>query len=423
VTWIAVVYDIIDKFRELALAHDKNAEKTIAHFDKIVAASDIAAALTFERSLLDVAKRSFELLSEVEHAALTRLQEDRNRCAHPAFLSPGEIYLPSPELARSHIRCAVEYLLRHPPMQGKAALDRLISEVSSEYFPSEKDGAVEILRGGPLARARLALVRNVLIVLLKHLLSGDLPRTEHIKRSAAARAVIEIHPQTSQSVLAEKVNSLFSGLGDKHLMRAVATVYRVPEVREFLLADVRTKLRSYIASVSEEPLIQMFAAVVEIDFLAPEGIARMPTLSRDAVGKLGTLRPVVPLPILNQRVVELYASSVSFDQANSMAPAVANLIGSLDAGAAERIMRASSNGQVRYSGGFRSVLESIKTSGLLPEVRFQELVAELELGNEHPDLLRMAPTRASPDPFGNGSPDDSSLSSQVIEVPAPSSLG
>src|SRR5690242_20698150 len=89
VTWIAVVYDIIEKFRELALTADKNAEQTMAQFDKIVAASDIVAVLAFERSLLDVARNSFELLSEVEHAALKRLQEDRNRCAHPTFFGSG----------------------------------------------------------------------------------------------------------------------------------------------------------------------------------------------------------------------------------------------------------------------------------------------------------------------------------------------
>jgi hypothetical protein len=424
VTWIAVVYDIIEKFRELALTGDKNAEQKMAQFDKIVAASDIVAVLAFERSLLDVARNSFELLSEVEHAALKRLQEDRNRCAHPTFFGSGEIYIPSPELARSHIRSAVEYLLQYPPMQGKAALERVISEVSSEYFPGEKDGAVQILRGGPLAQARPALVRNLLIVLLKQLLFGELPRPEHIRRSVAARAVIEMHPKTSHSTLAEKVNAILLSLEDKHLMRGVATVYRVPEIREFLLIDVKTKLRSYIANVAEDSLVQMYAAVMEIDFLAPEGLGRIPNFSRDAVAKLAALRPPVLVPELSQRVVDLYESSVSFGQANSMAAAVTNVIGSLDVGAVERVMRACSNGQVRYSGGFNSVLEAIKASGLVPLVRFQDLMAELDLANEHPDLVQTTKLASEPsDPFIGTPTDGGAANGPIAFVPAPLSIG
>lgn len=79
-TWIALVYDIIDKLRELGLTGDHAAAKLVKNFDEIQRRRDTEAALTFEREVLKIAKDDFELISAQEHADLTRLFEDRNRC-------------------------------------------------------------------------------------------------------------------------------------------------------------------------------------------------------------------------------------------------------------------------------------------------------------------------------------------------------
>jgi hypothetical protein len=142
-TWIAVVYDIIHKFQELELAGDANASKHLGQFEKIRQAGDLKGSLEFERNILTVAQKEFELISDIEHIDLARLQEDRNRCAHPAMNTNDEIYQPSPELARSHLRNAIEHLLQRPPVQGKAALNRLISDIESDYFPANNEDAVK----------------------------------------------------------------------------------------------------------------------------------------------------------------------------------------------------------------------------------------------------------------------------------------
>jgi hypothetical protein len=144
-TWIAVAFDVIDKFRELALAGDNEAVAQIEAFDEMRAQNDIPRSLAFERTLLDVAKDKFELISPVEHIDLDRLQQDRNRCAHPSMATETEIFSPSAELARVHIRSAVEHLLRHEPSQGKAALGRLVEEVRSPYFPVRLDDVRAVL--------------------------------------------------------------------------------------------------------------------------------------------------------------------------------------------------------------------------------------------------------------------------------------
>ncbi|ENV52100.1 hypothetical protein F953_00465, partial [Acinetobacter junii CIP 107470 = MTCC 11364] len=113
------------------------------------------------------------MISHVEFIDLNRLQEDRNRCAHPSMASDGEVFNPSAELARMHIRSAVEHLLQYPPAQGKYALDSLTSEVESEYFPTDVKKAVVAFESSPLNKARDSLIRNFTIVLLKKLSVHD----------------------------------------------------------------------------------------------------------------------------------------------------------------------------------------------------------------------------------------------------------
>ena len=165
--WIAVCFDLMEKFRELALTGDKEAEMQVQEVDSLRRAGDVARALKFERGLLDVAKDKFELISPLEFIDLERLQADRNRCAHPSLTADETAYTPSAELARLHIHSAVTHLLQHPPAQGKIALNLLMNAVSSEYFPSGRNEAKVAFMSGPLRRPRESLIRNFVQVLVK----------------------------------------------------------------------------------------------------------------------------------------------------------------------------------------------------------------------------------------------------------------
>jgi hypothetical protein len=161
-TWNAIVFDFIRKLQDLELTGDKNARQKLEQLERMRFANDVKAALDFEREVLDIAMTEFELLSPLEYADLSRVFEDRSRCAHPSINSLEEIYQPTPELARTHIRNAVTHMLQHPPVQGKAALDRLAAEVASQYFPSTLEDAIRHFQQGPLARPREALVTSSL---------------------------------------------------------------------------------------------------------------------------------------------------------------------------------------------------------------------------------------------------------------------
>ncbi len=134
-TWIAVVYDFVDKLRDLSIMGDVNAQHRLREFETICQSHDVAKSLVFERHILHMAKDEFELLSELEYDELSRLLNDRHKCAHPSMHDAMEPYRPTAEAARYHLCNAVDLFLQHPPAQGKAALDRLTSDLDRPFYP------------------------------------------------------------------------------------------------------------------------------------------------------------------------------------------------------------------------------------------------------------------------------------------------
>src|SRR6266496_2346203 len=203
-TWIALVYDFIDKLRELAFTGDAAAEKRVKEFVEIKKQRDTERALAFERDVLRMVKDEFELISAQEHIDLGRLFEDRNRCGHPNLNRENEVYTPPPELARAHLRVAIEHVLERPPVQGKAALTMLQQVVDSDYFPTTVDEAERVLKATPLSRAKKNLVRDFIMGGAVSLVREVLPEKKLFQRFAAVRAAERLHPEIAKAVLSEK---------------------------------------------------------------------------------------------------------------------------------------------------------------------------------------------------------------------------
>jgi hypothetical protein len=221
-TWIAVCYDIIDKLRELALSGDSAAQQHIDKLEQARASSDIEQSLRFERGILNLAQDQFALITPLEYMDLSRLQEDRNRCAHPSLISLDQGFEPSAELARMHIRAAVSHLLQHQPVQGKAALERLVNEVNSEYFPRTSSKAAQALSSGPLKRPRESLIRNFLVVLLKDALATEIDWKREARIFAAISAVKQLHSSNFESILSQILPSLFRNIPEPLLNKGVS---------------------------------------------------------------------------------------------------------------------------------------------------------------------------------------------------------
>jgi hypothetical protein len=212
--WIAVVFDLIGKLRELELTGDPNARSKLNDLEKYRQNSDVKSALSFETKSLDLAKDEFQLLSPMQYGDLRRLLEDRNRCAHPSMISADDAYDPPAELARAHLRNAVEHLLQHQPVQGQAALDRLVREVESPYFPKTRQDAIRHFQNGPLARPRESLVRNFAICAVKSLVEADSSIDVPQRWAAALNALLSMHRDMTERTLSDKLSDIVRTRGD-----------------------------------------------------------------------------------------------------------------------------------------------------------------------------------------------------------------
>jgi hypothetical protein len=107
--WIAVVYDLLAKIAELALGGDAEAQQItneVADLQPRVEAGDRGALrriLEIERDILEIATENFGFFEGQQVLDLRRIQDDRNRCAHPTYQGKDQPYSPSAELARTHL--------------------------------------------------------------------------------------------------------------------------------------------------------------------------------------------------------------------------------------------------------------------------------------------------------------------------------
>lgn len=165
-TWIALIFDIIEKIKELSMVGDQQAkqlESTFTNIQEQIAIGDpegIVKGLKFEKELLTVAK-TLELIDIYQFEELSRLMQDRHKCAHPAFCSTGLPFEPTAELARTHLKSTVDYVIGQPPTQGKTAYNLIEQILLSNYFPKEADKMIEELKNSPLQRARNNLVKKL----------------------------------------------------------------------------------------------------------------------------------------------------------------------------------------------------------------------------------------------------------------------
>lgn len=371
--WIAVCFDFIEKIRELALSGDKEAEKQVQNLDATRRDGDVARALKFERELLIVARDKFELISPIEFIDLDRLQEDRNRCAHPSLTSDDQAYSPSAELARLHLHSAVTHFLQHPPVQGKYALDRLLRDVDSDYFPTTTKDARIAFASGPLKKPRESLVRSFVLVLTKSLLaeSGDYKRRRRLKSALAAAR--ELHSAISASTLAERLSQLVRAVPDASLISAVYFVRDAKDSWQYLEADVAQRLRNFVQSLPSQHFDDL-EFLLGFSPLQEQARHRAKIATKQDIA--GALFLEMPAEIAD-RFVEIYLSSGSFAEANScaklMMPSIAEFS---DVHVRRLLVGINKNSQVRGSVQVGPLLTSLREKNKVPKVEFETLLDE-----------------------------------------------
>lgn len=372
-SWIAVCFDVIEKLRELALAGDKEAEKQVQDLDSTRRTGDLSRALKFERELLEVAKDKFELISPLEYIDLERLQADRNRCAHPSLTSDDKAYTPSAELARLHIHSAVTHLLQHPPVQGKFALDRLVQEVESEYFPTAAKDARIAFASGPLRRPRESLVRNLVIVFAKTVVRDKPDYKRRMRLTAALHAIHELHPQPYSAALAERLSPLFRAIPDNDLSAGTAFLQHVTDSWQFLEADIQQRLQNYVRELPSTSL-------EDVEFLLKYTPLQIQARQRVAVATKKELGEAMfwdmPSEVAD-RFIGLYLASATFDEANSWAK---KMFAHTDDFTADHVrcilIGAGKNGQVNGSFQVGPLINNLRGKKRVAQDEFEKLLRE-----------------------------------------------
>lgn len=384
--WIALVYDYVHKLKELELSGDLQAKADLADYEKKRAMNDIKGSLEFERNILLNAKTKYELLSEIEYTDMQRIFEDRNRCAHPTMNSSDQPYRPSPELARTHIRNAVEMFLQHPPVQGKAALNRLLGDVDSPFFPSSTKDAENVLKAGVLSRPRDSLVRNLLIVLLKGILQTGLTFNQERRYYAAVKATRKMHQLVADRTLAESLNGIIANTTDSSLHGVLRFIDIVKDCWRYLKPDQEMRLKNYTTNIPAAQIVYVVHAL-NIPELKREGELNIAQMNAKDIEAIIDQMPFgVPAPIV-EKAVEIYCTSKHFEEANN---AGSHLIVPLRSQLTRQqiesvIVAAGTNQEIKGSYTRPQVLSSIKSALTIPESEFNNLLGQNNMTEDFRD--------------------------------------
>lgn len=309
--WIAVVYDLIAKYRELGSLGDAAAADFIAKWDDATTKRDIKKLLDLEGAIVSEAATKTQVISRVAETHLLRLREDRHFCAHPAFSTEADLFEPPPELVRLHLVNAIELVLSQEPLQGKAILDQYNTDVQSPGFPSSLDKIRDYVEERYLSRIRASNVKNFGIVLAKALLKGVPPEwdSHRLKVGLSLIAVRERAPE-SWPEISTNIARHIDTVEPAHRLRAIAFLTEFPDFWALLQEATKTVLHETVANIEPADLtdFQLLSAVRLPDFQEPvlEIIAQ---LSEEQLGSALALKPLIELW---PSALQIYAESDSF---------------------------------------------------------------------------------------------------------------
>lgn len=376
-TWIALVYDLIDKFRDLALANDKRAAELIQKFESIQFARKTDEALKFERDVLSIARDEFELISHQELADLQRLFEDRNRFAHPNLNQDFESLSCPAELARTHLRVAIEHVMQRPPVQGRAALVSIQAAVDSPYFPVDPDKAFAALAGTPLQRARKQVVKEFYLGCISSLIREDLIYERFFQRLASARACHRMHPEIVREIVQGKIPGILDKADDKSYPYIFAIMIEAPEYITCISDSLKVRLSEFIERLPTEYL-QILNYSDSLDFCEGATKLRIRKITEDELQRVVATRRQIS-ELVADHAVSIFENATSWAQANKSASVMAeSMLSIIGRDLALRVLHAGSNSEVAGSYGYPNLLSELRGIGRLSH---EEIIEFLDANN------------------------------------------
>lgn len=382
-TWIAVVFDLIDKIRELAVAGDAAARVLESQFQTYVDQINegnqqgVAKGLDFEREILDGCRNKLQFFDQQQLIDLYRLKEDRHRCAHPSFQQIGLPYKPSAEQARLHIRNAVVHVLAQPPVQGKAALAGIKKLVASDYFPEDVNKAILQIKKAGLESPTNSLVNSTIDALAFGFLTYEDILYEKKQVVTALSAIHELHPGLFEARIGMQLSKAVRDVDDGRVLWALYLVVSVNRTWDLLDQPSKDKLACVIEKASYEDLAPAVGALGRVPQLRPVVEERVRAFELDQLA--GVIQAKSLEPVIKERAMVLLAMSRSWDRTNAIFDkAVLPIFASFQPQDVARIIRLRTEHGADLPGahGFGLFVKKVRETNLLPVAELNQLLTE-----------------------------------------------
>lgn len=397
--WIAVVFELVDKIRDLALAGDAKAQRINSRYEtyieQINADNDqgVKNALEFERTIIGTCGTDLGFFDHQQMRDLQRLREDRHQCAHPSFQSAGIPHRPNAELARLHLRNAVEHVLSQPPIQGRAAIAELLTTVASDYFPRDHHQASIALRQTPLANPSEALIRGLVDSLIFGFAQLGSPVAGKIQVGAVLSVMLDSHRAIAEPRISQQLSTLIRQVGDPGLPAVARLVAAIPEMAGLIDEAARVRMGEFLRTGPEAEVMPALT-VGRHPALAAAVNQRIQTLETDRLSvaiqehNLGSLA--------KERSLQLLSESRSWSASNDVIEKLINpLFDTLTREDLERIIRMPKETSADLPGSnmYGRLVSQIDRLGVIPADELDQLVTEYN-GQFFAENLQRARERA-----------------------------
>lgn len=357
--WTTIVYDLIQKIRELANSGDGNATGFVQTYETAVTTNDYRRLLQIEDDIVETAQREFEMLQPHEATALSRIRADRHLCAHPAMTVTDTLFQPTPDLVQAYVVSAVTYLLAHQPMQGKSALERIYADITSPAFPMDADLATRYLGDRYLKRAKASLIRNLTIVLLKKHV-GQSAVTDVESFSLALDACLRTRRTECEATLLDQLPRLASVTAAQHLLNVLAIVDIEPKCWDWCEEPTRIVIREILRKGEHHPsytprILHGASRIEELTALITVGYEQLDDAQRLRLAELNPRREYI-----KPSIARLAAAS-SFRDAGSVGQrAIVPLAPLMTASEIQDVLVAvRGNGQVHQASETLDVMSAV----------------------------------------------------------------
>jgi len=309
--WVALVYDLIAKYRELSALGDAAASAFLLSWDNATTSGDLPKLLQLERGIIEDATANTQVINRTARTQLDRLHEDRHLCAHPAFSAEADLFEPSAELVRLHIVNAVDFVLSQEPLQGKAIFEQFDVDVQSPGFPTSRTRVLDYVEQRYLSRVRAQNVRNFGSVLAKSLLKG-VPVAWEAHQSKIILSLLAIRDRTpaAWADVSAALVRLLDNLGPEDRPRAISFIASFPDIWPQLREPTKTALQATVENAgATQNLDQRVLAGLSFPLFRPVLLAMIDNLTREQLLESISFQP---RPELWPRAIAEYRSSTGW---------------------------------------------------------------------------------------------------------------